>query len=303
MSPVLNLLLTIIATLGAVVLIAAWLLSGLIVRRRVPDPPCLPDAFELPFEPVAFPAHDGVKLAGRLIGKRDGRPAVIFCPGMFGSMDGDTHLAPMFFEAGLDVLQFDWRAHGLSRGTRSTLGVHEVLDVQGAVDCLQSRGVQRIGLMGFSFGGAVALRAAALDRRAACVVSDGAPASIRRAFEGYLRERGIWARCVAPFLWLVLRLVEARLGLRLAGADPLPSVDAISPRPLLFIHGERDVLVPPIEQDRLFAACGEPKALWRIEGAGHRQGYLLQPGQYRQRVIDFFRQHLNEELTVHSLQL
>lgn len=292
MPPIFNLSLAIVATLGAVALITAWLLSGLIARRREPDPPCLPNAFGLSFEPVTFPARDGVKLVGWLTGKRNGRPAVIFCAGMFGSMDGDTHMAPMFCEAGFDVLQFDWRAHGLSEGARSTLGVHEVLDVQGAVDFLQSRGVRRIGLMGFCFGGAVALRAAGLDRRAACVVCDGGPASIRRAFEGYLREKGIGARYVAPFLWLVLLLAEARLGLRIADADPCLSVAAISPRPVLFIHGERDALVPPIDQDSLFAACGEPKTLWRIEGAGHRQGYVLQPEPYRQRVIDFFSRHL-----------
>ncbi len=292
MPPILNLTLAIVATLGVVALIVAWLLSGLIVRRRAPDPPCLPDAFDLPFEPVNFPARDGAKLAGWLTGEQGSRPTVIFCAGMFGSMDGDTHLLPMFFEAGFNVLQFDWRAHGLSGGACSTLGVREVLDVQGAVDFLQSRGVRQIGLMGFSFGGAVALRAAALDRRVACVICDGGPASIQHAFEGYLRERGVRVRYIVPFLWLVLRLVEVRLGLRLAEADPLPSVGAIGPRPVLFIHGERDMLVPPIDQDRLFAACGEPKTLWRIEGAGHRQGYELQPEEYRQRVIGFFNQHL-----------
>lgn len=292
MPPILNLLLAIIIALAAVVLVMAWLLSGLIVRRREPDLPCLPDVFELPFEPVTFPARDGVRLSGWLIGERNRRPAVIFCPGMFGSMDGDTHMAPMFCEVGFDVLQFDWRAHGLSEGSHSTLGVREVLDVQGAVDFLQSRGVQRIGLMGFSFGGAVGLRAAALDPRVACAICDGGPASIRHAFEGYLHEKGIGAQWIAPLLWLALRLVEARLGMRLAEADPLPSVGAISPRPVLFVHGECDALVPSIDQDALYAACGEPKALLRIQGAGHRQGYELQPEEYRQRVIGFFSQHL-----------
>jgi fermentation-respiration switch protein FrsA (DUF1100 family) len=293
MPPLFSLILSIVATLGVMLLIVSWLLSELIVRRRKPDPPCLPDAFGLPFEAVTFPSRDGVRLAGRLIGKRDGRPVVVFCAGMFGSMDGDTHFAPVFFEAGFDVLQFDWRAHGLSGGARGTLGVREMLDVQGAVDFLQARGVQQIGLMGFSFGAAVALRAAAIDQRVTCIICDGSPTSVQRAFEGYLRERGIGARYSAPILGLALRLVETRLGLRLSESDPVPSVASIGPRPVFFIHGERDMLVPPSEQDRLYAACGEPKTLWRIEGAGHRQGYELEPEKYRRRVIGFFSQHLS----------
>jgi fermentation-respiration switch protein FrsA (DUF1100 family) len=292
MPPVVNLVLAIIATLGLVILFMAWLISGLVVRRREPDPPCSPDAFELPFEHITFATRDGVRLAGWLTGEPGRRATVIFCPGMFGSMDGDTELVPMFFEAGLDVLQFDWRAHGRSEAFRGTLGVREVLDVQGAVDFLQSRGVQQIGLMGFSFGGGVALRVAAADQRIACIVCDGASTSVQRAFEGYLRERGIRTRYVAPLVWLILRLVEVRLGLQLSSADPGSSVSAISPRPVFFIHGGSDVLVLPTEQDRLFAACSEPKALWRIEGAGHREGYKLEPEEYSRRVIGFFRQHL-----------
>ena len=295
MPPVLDLVWEIVVTLAATALIAAWLLSGLIVRRRSPDPPCSPDTFDLPFERFTFPAHDGIQLGGWLISQGRQRATVIFCPGLFGSMDGDTHLAPMFFKAGFDVLQFDWRAHGASSESHSTLGVREVLDVQGAIDLLQAHGVQRIGLMGFSFGGAVALRAAVIDQRVCCVACDGAFVTFQRALGGYLKERmGAGAGLFAPFLWLALRFVELRLGLHLSEAEPLASLGTISPRPVLFIHGERDQIVSPIEQDRLFAACGEPKTLWRIEGAGHRQGPALQSEEYQQWVIGFFCQHLRE---------
>ncbi|MBN1313639.1 MAG: alpha/beta fold hydrolase [Anaerolineae bacterium] len=293
MPTALNPVLGIVATLAAVIVFMAWLLSGRVVHRRAPDPPCTPDVFDVPFEHIAFPTRDGIQLGGRMTGGQRRRPVVIFCAGMFGSMDGDTHLVPVFVEAGFDVLQFDWRAHGASDGARTTLGVREVLDVQGAIDFLQARGVQRIGLMGFSFGGAVALRAAAQDRRVCCVACDGGFVTLQSALGGYLKERlGTGAGLFSPFLWLVLRLVELRLGLRLSAAEPPASVGAISPRAVLFIHGENDALVPPAEQDRLFAACGEPKALWRIEGAGHRQGYELQPEEYQQRAIGFFRQYL-----------
>jgi len=271
-------------------LLAAWLMAGQMTRRRSPDPSTSPSDYGLPFEHVTFPARDGMRLAGWLIGEGK-RPVVIFCAGMFGSMDGDVHLAPHFVKAGLNVLQFDWRGHGRSDGSRTTLGLRERLDLLGAIDFLQSEGIRRIGLMGFSMGGAVALRAAAEDARAACVVSDGGFARMESALLGYAMARtgGRGRGLFRAFARLVLAMVGLRLGESVYPASPLPVVGRIAPRPVLFIHGADDPFVPPDDQDALYDACGEPKQLWRVPGAGHREVYDLHPDDYAGRVVAFFR--------------
>ena len=204
-------------------------------------------------------------------------------------MDGDTALVPAFFHAGFDVLQFDWRGHGASDGQRVTLGVHEADDLLGALDFLQARGVRRIGLLGFSMGGSVALRVAARDQRVACVAADGPFTHGAHAIEGGFRERLGLGLGLRPVVWLALRLAEIRLGgLRLADASPLPHAGAISPRPALLIHGADDPYVPPADQIALFEACGEPKALWQVAGAGHREAHEREPDAYRARVVEFF---------------
>lgn len=292
MPPLINLLLGILITLVALLLMIAWLLSGRIVRRYPPDPPSLPENYDLPYEHVIFAAReDGVKLGGWLAGEHDTlRPVVIFCAGLLGSMDGDTHLLPPFLDAGINVLQFDWRGHGVSDGQRVTLGIREVNDLLGAIDFLQARGASRIGLLGFSMGGSVALRVAAIDRRVACVVCDGGFVHVSHTLEGYIRARiGLPFK---PLVWLVLRLVELRLGVRLREASPLPFVGRISPRPVLFIHGGADPYVALADQDQLFAACGDPKTLWRVERAGHREVHELESRAYQDRVVGFFRAHL-----------
>lgn len=295
MPLVLNAVAVLLITLIAVIGLAAWLAAGFALRRRRPDPQSTPDEFDLPFEHVTFSARDGVLLGGRLTAEAGSkRPTVIFCAGMFGSMDGDTPMLPMFASAGFDVLQFDWRGHGISDGTRGTLGVREILDVHGAVDFLQSRGIRRIGLMGFSFGGAVALRAAAEDPRVACAACDGGYVNLQHAVEGFAVERfGRRARMfLRPFVWLVLRLVEVRLAASLRPVSPLDAVGRISPRPVLFVHGEDDPFVPVSDQDAIFHACGDPKQLWRVPGAGHREAHRIAAEEYRERVIGFFRAHL-----------
>jgi fermentation-respiration switch protein FrsA (DUF1100 family) len=284
-------MLTVLVVIAALVLIAAWLLSGRMVRRRKPDPPSSPADFGLPFEHVTFSSRDGVKLGGWLINEANTRrPTIVFCAGMFGSMDGDTQMAPHFVQAGFDVLQFDWRAHGISDGQRTTLGVRESEDLIGALDFLQSRGINHIGLMGFSMGGTVALLVTAQDRRVACMVCDGGFLHIAHTIEGAIRKS--LGLPLKPFVWMVLRFAELRLGVKVAEANPFNSVGQISPRPVLFIHGGQDPHVPIADQDALFNACNEPKTLWRIDEAGHREAYKLDPDAYRQRVLSFFRQHL-----------
>ena len=282
--------LVILAVCSLTGLLLLWLMAGQMVRRPKPDPPASPEDYDLPSEDVSFTTRDGVLIGGWLIGEKGRRPTVIFCAGLFGSMDGDIHLTPHFIDAGFDVLQFDWRGHGISHGGRVTLGLRERLDLLAALDFLQARGVRRIGLLGFSMGGAVALRAAAADQRVACVVCDGGYVHIERTLEGFFRARlGLPLR---PVVWLLLRLVELRLWARLGPISPLPVVSQISPRPVLFIHGAEDPFVPVADQDALFAACGDPKWLWRVPGAGHREAYEREPDEYRARVLSFFRANL-----------
>lgn len=290
MSPLPADLLALVAIVICLILALAWLASGQMVARRRPDPACTPEDFGLPLEEVRFDSRDGIALGGWLTGEGGRRPVIVFCAGMFGSMDGDTKLLPPLIAAGFDVLQFDWRGHGISAGGRNTLALRETLDLLGAIDYLQSRGVRRMGLLGFSMGGGVALRVAAEDERVACVVCDGGFVDIGHAFEGYVRERTRLP--VRPLLWLAMRMAEWRLGTPLREASPLPHVARISPRPVCFIYGDADPIVPRADQDAIYAACGEPKSLWRVESVGHREIHEKQPAEYVERVIGFFKRYL-----------
>ncbi len=279
-----------ILVLAALILAGTWIAAGHLIARRTPDPPHTPGDVGFRYEVVSFPARDGLRIGGWFTGSGD-RPTVIFCPGWNGSMDGDTHFLPWFDAAGFDVLQFDWRAHGASEGDHISLGVREIDDLLGALDFLEGRGVDRVGLMGFSMGGAISLRCAARDSRAACVVCDGGFVYFPHAIEGGLRRRA--GMLAGPLAGLILWMAGRRLGgIDLRESSPLPDVAAISPRPVLFLHGGSDQHVPVADQDAIFAAAGEPKALWRVDAAGHREAHELEPEEYRDRVIGFFTEGL-----------
>jgi len=264
------------------------------IARRTPDPPASPADHGLPFEEVAFPARDGIPLRGWFIPAphADGG-AVILCHGHAGSMDPDLRYAPWFHRAGLAVLMFDFRGHGRSGGERVSMGALERQDLLGAVDYLAGRGIERVGVLGFSMGGAVAISTAPLDERIVAVASDGGFPRLEDALVGWAEGRGGLPRwSVLPVARLVRLVTGWRLGVDLREADPIRWIGRIAPRPVFLIHGDLDYYVSVEGVEELYTAAGEPKELWRVPEAKHRRVYECRPEEYRERVVGFFERYL-----------
>jgi len=291
--------------LGLIVLLIAllaalWLASDTLIARRKPDAPASPADHGLPYEDASFTTGDGLTLGGWYIPapeippshRADAARTVVVCSGHNGSMDSDLGVAPWLHAAGFDVLMFDWRGRGRSQGRRTSMGALERLDLLAAVDFARSRGAGRTGVLGFSMGGAVALSTAASCPGIDAVCSDGGFARIDSAVTCGLRERGVSESLAAIAGSAIVTVAGLRLGIDLRQADPLRWAGGIAPRPVLFIHGERDPLVPIAEVEAMLALCGEPKQLWRVREAGHRDIHERQPEEYRRRVIDFFSRAL-----------
>ena len=94
---------------------------------------------------------------------------------------------------------------------------------------------------------------------------------------------------------MVVWLAGLRLGVRLSEVDPIRWVDKIAPRALFIIHGGRDPYVPVEEVRELYRRAGEPKELWIVPEARHRQVDVCRPQEYRQRVLSFFDRWLAVE--------
>jgi fermentation-respiration switch protein FrsA (DUF1100 family) len=70
---------------------------------------------------------------------------------------------------------------------------------------------------------------------------------------------------------------------------PILAVARVAPRPLLLIQGTDDAIVDPEDSLLLYAAAGEPKSLWRLEGCGHVQARVIEPEEYQRRMLDCLR--------------
>jgi pimeloyl-ACP methyl ester carboxylesterase len=296
-----------VVLLGTVALgLLAWFWSTQLIKPPRPDEPSSPEAYDLPFTEVLFPSRDGLTLHGWFIAapgvaaitlededwSSGGKGTIVLCHGRFGSKDPDLKYVPWLREAGYNCLLFDFRGHGRSEGDYTSFGYHERKDLLGAIDFLQSKGIPRVGVLGFSLGAVVGICTAAQSQAIEAVVADGAFVRLRRALAQGAEERGVprWlVRALGPtILWLAGR----RVGGDMEESEPLRWVDKIAPRALFLIHGDQDPYVSVQEVRRLYDEAGEPKELWIALDAGHRRVDQAYPDEYRGRVVSFFDKYL-----------
>jgi fermentation-respiration switch protein FrsA (DUF1100 family) len=240
-----------------------------------------PQSAGLRYEILELRAADGVELFTWFLPAR-GTPkaTVLFLHGNAENIS--THYANVAWmpDQGFNVLVLDYRGYGKSAGSPSLAGAQ--LDVDAALRTLLERrevDPKRIVLFGQSLGGALALHYAARGpRRDAlrAVIADSAFSDYR----AIVREKMAGFFLTWPFQWLPVLTVDNDY-------SPLASVAAVSPLPVLLIHGQRDTIVPPEHSERLYAAAAEPKELWRLPAAGHIQS--VRDPALRQRLGDYIR--------------
>lgn len=249
-----------------------------------------PAEYGLDYEEIAFPAADGTSLHGVWIPFKGSKKTIIILHGHGGSMDWDIQRAPFFHQVGFNVMLFDFRAHARSDGKIASFGYLERQDVLGAVAFLKGRGIERIGLLGFSYGGIASMLTAPLCPEVNAVVSDGGPARQLSAIAGRVTEWGL-PRWLGNFLgWLTFAMTSVRLGVNLFRYEPIRWVGKIAPRPILFVHGELDQYLPDF--DALYAAAGNPKQAWRLPGVHHTKASEDYPEEFYRRVVGFFQENL-----------
>jgi pimeloyl-ACP methyl ester carboxylesterase len=174
------------------------------------------------------------------------------------------------------VIAIDMRGHGSSGGA-STVGDREVLDVSAAVRWARELGFPFVVTVGFSMGGSVVLRQAAVEGEPVeAVVSVSAP-----AFWFYRGTRVMRGVHHAVGTRVGRTLMRAR-GVRITGhpaPNPMPiqPVDAVAliAVPLLIVHGTVDRYFPlehPRALHRAAVAGGNSTAqLWEVAGFGHAE--------------------------------
>ena len=171
------------------------------------------------------------------------------------------------------VVTFDFRGHGRSGGL-STLGDKEIDDLDVVVGYARELGYRRVVTVGFSMGGSVVLRHAALHGGSDAVISVSSPG--RWFYRGTVAMRRVHLaaerRLGRAFSRYVLKTRISPDGW--PTPDPMPPAEAaslIAPVPVLIVHGDQDIYFPSDHGQQLYDAAREPKELWLIAGFGHAE--------------------------------
>ncbi|MFF1296584.1 MULTISPECIES: alpha/beta hydrolase [unclassified Streptomyces] len=213
-------------------------------------------------------------------------PVFVVAHGFTGDVDRPhvRRVAETFTQYGA-VVTFSFRGHGASGG-RSTVGDREVLDLAAAVEWARSLGHTRVVTVGFSMGGSVVLRHAALYRPDGDSGREGRTEAHSDAVVSVSAPARWYYRGTAPMRrvhWLITRpagRLVGRYGLRTRihhrEWDPVPlspveAVPRIAPTPLLVVHGDRDGYFPLDHPRMLAAAAGDHGELWLEPGMGHAE--------------------------------
>jgi alpha/beta superfamily hydrolase len=132
--------------------------------------------------PIPLTTVDGVVSLESAFELRSPSSAVVVChphPAFGGRLDTPliVALADALAARGLSTLRFNFRGLGRSEG-RPTGGLLEHEDVLAAVAALRAQGMQRVGLVGYSFGALMASRAVARGAAVDALVAIALPTSV-----------------------------------------------------------------------------------------------------------------------------
>jgi fermentation-respiration switch protein FrsA (DUF1100 family) len=272
---------------GVLLIVAAggWVLSENALRRlRAP--------FEVPLADgeieVEVDAPDGVTLRGALAPGANSECSVLLLHGVADSRNGVARQTALLRAAGYATLRADVRAHGASGGDRLSFGVAERGDTAAWVRYLKNRGARRVCGFGVSMGAGILLQT---PGEFAAIVADSPFACFPDVAVWRVSRTTQWSPAAAAlFVNAALWIERLQSGQDLRQACPEKALRA-SATPVLLIHGERDMSIPPEHSQRLAAACGPNCTLKIVPGAEHTLSVAVAGAQYRDWVLEFLRRN------------
>jgi len=221
-----------------------------------------PIRIEIPFREVEIPGY-------LLLASQPEQPLIIFVNVLNNIKEVENHFyAQDFVKAGFNVFSFDGPGQGEMRQHMNLIpdyekAIHTIIDWF-EINNEFNIDIERIGVIGISFGGFFSIKAAATDPRINCVISNGGFAYFPSL--SHLKKLNIATKRSVYYMtgYHSMKEVSEHFGhLDIKTCLPLT-------RPMLIIQGGKDKTVPPKHAYYFMDwATGEDKELLYIEEANH----------------------------------
>lgn len=204
----------------------------------------------------------------------DRLPCVVLMHGLGQNKTALSILWGPFIKAGYALFSIDAQYHGdrkpkvpvdlfgLSVYSTRDMLVQTVIDIRRGIDYLETRrdvDPARIGYAGFSMGGFLGTLVSAVDDRIQAPILALAGGDWKLMFENTKLPNAERARKEHPE-------AEALGESVLDPVDPIHWVARIAPRPILFVNGDHDSIVPVVSAKALQDAAVTPKEVFTYKG-------------------------------------
>jgi len=226
-----------------------------------------PDDAGLNYENVSLTTKDGIEISGWFIPAKTPRAFLIFCHGNGGNISHRLEKLVMFNNLNLDVLIFDYRGYGTSKGRPSENGLY--LDAEAVYEYMKNeKGAppERIIIYGESLGGAVAVDLASRHETGGVII------------EGGFTSVKDMAKKIFPFIPTFI--YKSRF-------DSLEKIKAVK-TPKLIFHSADDEVVPFELGKALYDAAEEPKEFVEIKG-GHNEAFFSSQEVFVSKIDSFVK--------------
>lgn len=298
----LKILIELVAILVGWALLVSFFAFYTSIRPKKMESSSTPESFGYQYEAVNFKTEDKLNLKGWFIPalpeqggsaeiKEDTKAKTIIILHGYPAEKGDVLNWALFLHNNYNLFFFDFRYFGESEGKYTTLGWKEQKDLQAAVAYLKTRsGIdsQKIGVMGFSLGGAVAVMGSGNIPEVKAIVADSPFASLDNLAESLFKKFSFLKK---PLIWSTRQWCKLFLKFDFSVVSPVTAVGN-SKTPLLLIHGDQDKQIPLENSKQIFDVAKSPVELWQVNEADHGEAYFLNKDIYEQKVLRFFEKYL-----------
>ena len=233
-------------------------------------------------------SESGAKFAAWFTPVKDSRATIVLLHPLRGDRTAMLDRARLLLNAQFSVLLVDLQAHGESTGDHITAGHLEKFDAKAAVEFARRRNPNhKIGVLGWSLGGAAALLASPLQIDALAIES--VYPTIEQAVENRLKLRiGPSGQFFAPCL---LWQLKPRFGISVSDLRPVDRIPFVH-CPILIASGGQDQHTTIADTMKLVDAAKEPKTLVLFEHAQHEDLFRFDSTKYEGTIVPFFVKHL-----------
>jgi fermentation-respiration switch protein FrsA (DUF1100 family) len=236
-----------------------------------------PVSLGLKAQDISFKSVDGVNLHGWFVRTPGARATLLWFHGNAGNLSHRLDNIQRLLPLNLNIFIFDYRGYGKSEGEPDEKGIYK--DSQAAYNKVLELGgvsVNSLFLFGRSLGGICATETA-LNNPARGLILESTFTSASDMSRKIIT--------LIPLGWAIRSKLDA--------INKVPELKL----PKLFLHGDRDEVIPFDLGRKLYEEASDPKSFYIIQGAGHNDTYIMGGRGYYNALDGFVTETLKIPMT------